>query len=214
VDLTSEVTDPVELLMKVLCFERAGMAWPLSAMEEAKALLVAYARRSALYTKPRLAQCTAEVFARSHAGLGGGELPASLVLRSDEPPEAALDQVQMAALGARVHADGDERSVEALTGRDVGDHLVDRLQVTVDLAGRWPPTLKEQPPLPTSPIPPTRGRESANPSPAVAHAVNLFSRPLRTSRSEALPRWGVDGASFSGDDRFAMVKDSSATSVW
>jgi hypothetical protein len=41
-------------------------------------------------------------------------LPPAAVLGSDEAPEAALDQVRLAALGARVHADGDDRVVEIL----------------------------------------------------------------------------------------------------
>ncbi len=97
-----------------LGLERAHLAWPLSALEEVEALAGAYGRRSAVYTPQRLASCLAEVFARARAGLGGGELPVSLVLGSDEPPEAALDQVRLASLGARVQADGDERSVEVL----------------------------------------------------------------------------------------------------
>ncbi|MGC4120023.1 MAG: hypothetical protein QM765_36675 [Myxococcales bacterium] len=91
--------------------ERARLAWPLAVVEDVEELLDAYRRRSARYSPERAAMLVAEVFARSRAGAGRGDLPTSLVLGSDVAIEADLDQLRLAALGARVEEDGERRVV-------------------------------------------------------------------------------------------------------
>lgn len=92
--------------------ERAGLAWPLAAVEELEALVSAYQRRSARYSSERTSEVVAELYARARAAAGHGELPVRAVLGSDEALEARLDQLRLTGLGARVHADGDDRLVE------------------------------------------------------------------------------------------------------
>ncbi|HEY3449032.1 MAG TPA: hypothetical protein VGK67_21905 [Myxococcales bacterium] len=91
--------------------ERARLAWPLAVVEDVEDLLDAYRRRSARYSPERATMLLAEVFARARAGEGQGDLPSSLVLGSDVALEADLDQLRLAALGARVEEDGERRVV-------------------------------------------------------------------------------------------------------
>ncbi len=98
--------------------ERAGLAWPLAAVEELEDLLAAYARRSARYDAGRAAAIVTELFARARAGSprqddalarSSGEVPVRSVLGADEALETRLDQTRLVGLGVRLEDDGDAR---------------------------------------------------------------------------------------------------------
>lgn len=93
---------------------RARAAWPLGSVEDLEELVAAYGRRSARYSPEHLADTLVDLWARSRAGNGAGDMPAAAVLGSDETPEAALDQVRLLAIGGRIEADGEDRDVEVL----------------------------------------------------------------------------------------------------
>lgn len=115
--------------LAMAALERARLAWPLAVVEDVEELLDAYRRRSARYSPERATMLVAEVFARSRAGEGNGagDLPASLVLGSDVAIEADLDQLRLAALGARVEEDGERRVVSVFLA-DPGSQTVLVLQ--------------------------------------------------------------------------------------
>lgn len=94
--------------------ERGKAAWPLGAVEDLEELVAAYHRRSARYSPDHLAGVLVDLWARCRAASGHGDMPAGAVLGTDETPEAALDQVRLVAIGARVEADDENRDVEVL----------------------------------------------------------------------------------------------------
>ena len=90
--------------------ERAGLAWPLAALEELEDLSHAYRKRSARYEPMHVAAVLAELFARARAGRGsGGEVPVRTVLGADEALETRLDQTRLQGLGVHLEDDGDTR---------------------------------------------------------------------------------------------------------
>lgn len=92
----------------------ARMAWPLAALEELEDLLGAYVGRGSRYAPTKLTATLTELFARLRAAKRGGALPPRAVLGMDEAPETKLDYVRLVSLGARLSADGRERSAEVV----------------------------------------------------------------------------------------------------
>ncbi|MCC7535378.1 MAG: SWIM zinc finger family protein [Deltaproteobacteria bacterium] len=92
----------------------AGLTWPADALDDLEAELSAYRARSARYAPEHVAWLVMETVARERAARRGGALPSRVVLGQDEAPETKLDHVRLISLGARLSADGRERSADVL----------------------------------------------------------------------------------------------------
>ncbi|WP_434386454.1 hypothetical protein [Melittangium boletus] len=94
--------------------EEAGLAWPLTALDDVEALLGAYLNRSARYTATHLATVLTELFARPRAARRQTHVPPRAVLGLDEASETRLGRIDLLSLGARLFAEGRERRVEVI----------------------------------------------------------------------------------------------------
>ncbi len=112
----------------------ASFAWPAAIIDDLEQSLEAYRARSARYSSALVVQHLTELAARARASTaaaaGHCELPAGVILGTEEAPETRLDHVRLVSLGARLEADGTSREAEVyLADPDSGVVLV--------LAKRW-----------------------------------------------------------------------------
>ncbi|MDB4994324.1 MAG: hypothetical protein JWM74_1756, partial [Myxococcaceae bacterium] len=112
----------------------ASFAWPAAIVDDLEQSLEAYRARSARYSSASVVQHLTELAARARASAAGAagrcELPAGVILGTEEAPETRLDHVRLVSLGARLEADGTSREAEVyLADPDSGVVLV--------LAKRW-----------------------------------------------------------------------------